>query len=419
MSLVQFWRIIWARKWLIAAAMFSCISGAYLVTLIVPPRWEAHARVLLNILKPDPITGDIVGGAATGTYVASQTELIKDYSVSDLAVARSGFLHNRELFAKYQSKSNSDPRFFRRWLAQTVTDHTKADIVEGSNILDISYTAQSPEQARAMAEALRQAYLDVSLDLRRADANRNADWFTDQAAKAKSALDTAEKDKSEYERANNVYMATDTTDVDSARLAALATHNGESAALAAGNSSAASIQLAEVDADIAQLSQVLGPNHPQLQALRAKRASLSGIVARERAAAATAGHSGTPTNSLDAQAALVNAKYDKLSQLKRLQAEVDLRRDLYSKASTRAAELRQQAAVSDVGLTPLGPVFLPTSPTFPNMPLILLGSLSLGLALGVMMALLVELLWRKVRGVEDLQWAVDAPVLTVILGPAK
>jgi len=419
MSLIQFWRIIWARRLLIVAATLSCALGAYVVTLVVPPRWEAHARVLLNLLTPDPVTGETVGGSATGTYVASQTEFVEDYSVSGLAVDRLGWEHDPEFIAKYRARPAKDRRDLRHWLAQTISDHTKADVVEGSNILDITYTAETPEGARVIADALRQAYLDASLALRRANVNRNADWFADQAVKAKAALDDAGKKESDFERANNVYMATDTLDLDSARLAALAAQNGENTLQNAAGSSAASVQLAEVNAEIAQISQTLGPNHPQLLALQAKRASLTAIAAREHASAVTTSRKGGATSALDAQAAIVSSKHDALAKLKQLQAEVDLRRDLYNKASAKAAELRQQAAIEDVGLTPLGAVIVPSAPSFPKMTLIMLGSFGLGLTLGVLIGVLVEMLRRRVRGLEDLQWATEAPVLAVVRAPTR
>jgi hypothetical protein len=48
------------------------------------------------------------------------------------------------------------------------------------------------------------------------------------------------------------------------------------------------------------------------------------------------------------------------------------------------------------------------------MPLIIFGSGVLGLAIGVLSALLAELLHRRVRGLEDLQSLANAPLLGAI-----
>ncbi len=410
MSIIQFWRIIWARRWFILAATVSCVIGAYIVTLVLPPRWQGDARVMLNILKPDPVTGSVIAGAGTRTYIGSQVSLITDYSVAGRAVEDVGWLSDPDLINQYQHRPPNDTRDFRHWAAQLIIDRTKIEIPDGSNVIDITYTSSSPDSARAVAEAIRKAYLETSLSLSRADSNRDADWFDAQALRAKAALEAAETTEANYERANNVYMATSTLDIDSARLAALAGQSVDGSGVPVSTGNGNSGALAGIDAQIAVLSQQLGPNHPQLIALRAQRAAL---------AAATSGggvYRGS-RNSVEAAAAAVVAKSDKLSKLKQLQAEVDLRRDIYNKTVAKAADLRQQAAIGDTGLTAMGTATVPAAPSFPNMTLIMFGSLGLGLALGFLVALLMELLNRRVRGPEDLQTALDVPLLAVVSAP--
>jgi uncharacterized protein involved in exopolysaccharide biosynthesis len=410
MSIIQFWRIIWARRWFILAATVSCVIGAYIVTLIIPPRWQGDARVMLNILKPDPVTGSVIAGNGTRTYIGSQMSLITDYSVAGRAVEDVGWLSDPDLIAQYQRRPANDTRDFRHWAAQLIIDRTKVEVQDGSNVLDIMYASSSPDSARSVAEAIRKAYLETSLSLSRADSNRDADWFDAQALRAKATLEAAETAEANYERANNVYMATSTMDIDSARLAAMAGQSvdGNGAPVSSGNGNVGA--LAGIDAQIAVLSQQLGPNHPQLIALRAQRAAL-----------AAGGGGGTvyrgSRNTVEAAAAAVVAKSDKLSKLRQLQAEVDLRRDIYNKTVAKAADLRQQAAIGDTGLTPMGTATVPAAPSFPNMPLIMFGSLGLGLALGFLVALLLELLNRRVRGPEDLQTALEVPLLAVVSAP--
>ena len=87
------------------------------------------------------------------------------------------------------------------------------------------------------------------------------------------------------------------------------------------------------------------------------------------------------------------------------------------KTSERAAQYRQEALLTEVGLRPIGPASTPKSAAFPNYLLIVPGSILLGGGLGVMVALLMELLSRRVRGVEDLESLKDLPVVGVIGSP--
>ena len=78
MTIVQFLRILWARRLIVAAAAISCVLGAFVVTQIVPPRYQAQSRVMLDIVKPDPLTGQTQAGNFARAYTKTQIELIQD-----------------------------------------------------------------------------------------------------------------------------------------------------------------------------------------------------------------------------------------------------------------------------------------------------------------------------------------------------
>jgi uncharacterized protein involved in exopolysaccharide biosynthesis len=407
MSLSQFWRILWARKLLVVVTALFCLAGGVVAISIVPPRWKAESHVYLNLLKADPVTGEYMGTAARA-YVATQIKLMSDYGVAGLAVDKLGWLSDPDLIAQYQRRPQSDTRDFRRWLAQRVMDGTRADLLDGSNILDITYTGQSPEGAKAIVAAVTQAYLDTTLAFRRSEANKNADWFGLQSDKTKQSLLTAQAAVATYERENGIVMRDDKTDVDSARLAALASQNDVAAV---GGISGLDAQIAEVDSSIKQAAESLGPNHPQLVALREKRASLMALAVQGSSPQAAGG--GMSARVAAAKAAVIENR-DKLARLTVLQSEVDIRKEQYDKTLSREADFRQQAGVVDPGVSALGTAFVPDQPSFPNKPLIIGGSLGLGLVFGLLIALLVELLDRRVRSPEDLSAALGLPVLAVL-----
>src|SRR6185437_8324986 len=315
---------------------------------------------------------------------------IDDYSVTGLAVDKLGWLSDPQLIQQYQRRSQSDTRDFRHWLAQIISDRTKADVLDGSNILDITYTGSDPDSSKAVANAVMQAYMDTSVAFRRADANRNADWYAQQADKVKASLIAAQVAEADYERVNGVVMQDDKTDVDSARLAALASQGD---AAAADSSSSIQAQIADMDSQIREASQTLGPNHPQLLAMKAKRSSLAAVLSQ----AGSSRPAGPGMSRVATQKALVVGNRDKIARLKILQTEVDVLQDQYNKTVGRETEFRQQAGVVDAGLTALGTASVPQSPSFPNNPLIVGGSFALGLVFGLLLALLIELLDRRVR----------------------
>jgi polysaccharide biosynthesis transport protein len=412
MSIIQFLRILWAYRMLTLLTLVATVIGAGVAILIVPPRYEASTRVMLNTLKPDPVTGQLIASNDTREFIATQIELIKDFGVAGQAVDSLGWLTNPEYVQAYNAVKNPDGDM-RRWLAQQIIDRTKVNPVVGTNILNISFQSRTPSEARAMANALRDAYVDSTLATRRRDAMRNAEWFTQQAAREKQLTDNADAVKTAYEKEIGIVMEDDKTDIETARLRSLAAQSTLGAQIVAPSmapvTSQAQIEAAQLDSQIAQASKTLGPNHPQLIAMKARRATLSKVMNDEQAAARAAASNAARSNvgagalnrAVAEQTSRVIANRAKIQRLNQLQGEVNLHRDQMEKSLARAVELRQEAAT-------------PSSPAFPKKGLILGGAVALGGATGLLLSLILEFLFRRIRGVEDLEGAIGVPLLAVI-----
>ena len=420
MNIVQFLRILWARRLLVIVAFFASVIGAFIVVSLVQPRYEATSRVNIDLLKADPVSGQAKDVRNAGVYFDGQQELVKDYSVTGPVVDKLGWLTDPNRIREYQGRPATDTRDFRRWLAQQVADAITTNITS-STVLEITFRSPNPVEAQAGAEALRESYMAASLASKQQDATKLATWYNQQADLARQAADEAESRKAAYEKETGIVMQSNDLDMDSGRLAALANQMGMPAAGAAVAGSGSRLQLAQVDAQIAQVAKNLGPNHPEMQALRAQRASLAQVVAQEDAEArqVTSGASGAAALSrvLAAEKSRVIGQRDKVERLRQLQSEVDLRRDQYKKTAARGAELSLEASLTDPGLTPLGVVLVPTSPTFPKKSLMVGGAAGLGIGLGLGLSLLLELLNRRVRGVEDLNLSPDVQCIGVVMSP--
>ena len=417
MSLVQFFRILWARRGIILATTFVCFASAILVARSFPPRYEASSRVLLDMFKPDPVTGEVIASGFARAYVKTQGELIRDYRIAGKVVDDLGWTSSPELLAAYERRDPSDRRDFRRWLAQRIMDNTDTSLVEASNILEIKFVSNSPEQAARIADAVRQAYVDQALAFRRDDAEGNADWFRKQATRIREELTAAEKRKTDFERANGIVLQDNDQDADATRLAALAGSAPPAGAVVSGGGAVASPQLEAANAAIANAEKVLGPNNPELLAMKRQRDAIAATVSAAARSAPTVTQGPSIASMYSAQQAKVLAQRGKVAEAQRLATDVRVLRDQYAKTSARAAELQQQGQADETGLTLLGNAVTPTSPNFPKWPLIIFGSLGLGFALGLLVSLVIELLGRRVRGVEDLQFR-DVPVLGAMTRPS-
>lgn len=417
MSFVQLLRILLARRMLLAISVVSCLLIALLAIAILPVKYEARSRILLDLVRPDPVTQQVLATNFARAYIATQSELITDYRVAGQVVDALGWAKDPAKIAAYKNSGSEGSVELRRWLADGIIANTEAKPLPGSNIMEIAYTTSNPDEARRIADLIRTAYIEQSIAFRQDGALRNAQWFRQQATKVAQELTQVEQEKSAYEKKYGIVLQNDYSDPDSERLKALANQipmqTGGVAAAAITSPSAA--QLAQVDAQISSLSGSLGPNHPQILALRQQRAALASAAAQERSAALAAARSSSVTGpSLSSQVASQQAKVlaqrDKIDELRKIQARVDVLRDQYNKTMARAGELSLEAASRESGLTLLGSAVAPDSPVSPKVGLILLGAVGVGIGLGLVGAIGAELSKRRVRSIDDLATA-DVPVI--------
>lgn len=425
MSFIQFLRILAARRAIVLAALLSCFIAALITSQILPERFKAQVRLVLDVVKPDPVTGELLANGFVRAYTATQIALIRDYKVAGRVVDQLGWPTDPNFVASYADATDGQGRDIRRWLAQRVIDQTQAKLLEGSNILEITFTGSTPDDARRIADLLRDAYLESSLEYKKTAATRSAEWFRDQTDKTQALLLTAETQRSKFAQEKGIVLQADNTDLESAKLATL---SGQSAAALAASAppmmsapavtGAATMQLEALNQQIAQAATTLGPNHPVFQSLERQRTVLVAAAGRERSGGGVVVSGGGGAGQVEAayqnQKARVLAQRADIDRISQMTRDIEVKRDQYLKSAQRAAEFRQQAEVGETGVTSLGDAVAPESPSFPNMPLILFGSIGFGLALGIVAALLVEMLARRVRSDDDLEYAAGVPVFAII-----
>ena len=414
MSISQFLRIIFMRRQLIFIALLASVLAGLAIIKLVPRQYEAKSRVLLEIIKPDPVTGEMISSAFARAYTKTQIELIKDYRVAGRAVDALGWPGSASMAQQYRASNSDQP--FRRWLAEIVIAGTDAKLIDGSNILEIAYRGQAPESAARIANALRDAYEGQVIQFKREAASKNVRWFNEQTAELRNQLIAAENRKAEFEKANDIILQDDNRDTDSARLDALAAAppppnmSIPSAPMIVPGPGPAQIQLAQLDAAIANAARTMGANHPDFVALQRQREATAASAAQERAAAAASMRRGSAPAAMgpsvgamfNAQRERVLAQRGKLAEAKQLQNDVMVLRTQLNDIQTKAAKAGQEAQSADAGLTVLGSATPPESPVFPRTVPVMAAAIALGLGVGVLLALLTELLNRRVRGPDDL-----------------
>src|SRR3546814_12909049 len=75
---------------------------------------------------------------------------------------------------------------------------------------------------------------------------------------------------------------------------------------------------------------------------------------------------------------------------------------------------RSESNTTDAGIQPIGEAFASHDPAGLAIPVMLVMGAAFGAVVGLVGALLIELLARRVRGMEDLESTIEAPVLATV-----
>lgn len=418
----MFWsvigRILWARKVIVATATACAVAGGVYVTLTAEKNYEASARVMLNIDKPDPVTGMKVGKRDIEPYLQSQLSFIRDFQVIGRAVEALGWLDDPEILQAYQSRGGGDSRELVVWLAQSVSESVRTNLVEDSNIIEIRYLGSTPELAGLGAGAIRDAYIAGSIEERRRSAMEDAENAATRAEQLRRTLQELQARKYAVERETGVILTPRGVDMDDETLTALAAPDRKAgqAAPIIMQSPSLSRALMTVDQELAQAQATLGPNHPTLVQLRAARAGLATRAdAEARAgggvvAAVVANERAKQAQFEQARERVLNQRQDAL-RLRLIQDQINLKGKAYEELVKQIANLRQLTTSTESGLTPVGDVDIENKPAFPVPALTVGGPAGLGLLGGILIALLVEMFDLRVRTRAGLATAAPVPVL--------
>lgn len=408
----MFWtvlgRILWAQRAIVLISVICCLAGGACVVVVVTPSYDATARVMMNnIIEPDPTLGMVVSTRTVDAYVQTQIGMIRDVQVVAPALEAIGWMDDPSMISAYSARPPEDTRDYPTWLAQRVIPGLQAYPVEDSNMLEIRFRAPSRDLAKLVVGAVRDAYITSTVGDRRAGAEADANFQSNRAEGLRQELIDLQTKQAELARRTGILWQQGVGDLDSRRLSQLAapprlSGNDLVGDIYQAKPSPARAALVELDSQISQAAETLGPNHPRLAQLRRARELIAQQAKQEAdvgesVRAAVAAQARTQAAVLAAQTEKVLSQGKDRSEIQLVQDQIDAKTQAYANTLKRVAGARQMASTIESGLTSVGePEALP-DPAFPNKALIFGGTGAFGLVAGVLLALLTELLNLRIR----------------------
>ncbi len=441
MGLGQYLRIVWARRWLVLALLVVVGTVGSVVTVYLPKQYTAETSLVVE-MRIDPALGALAPALAAPNYMATQIEIIRSERVASRAVKILGVERSAAAVAQWREATNAKIPL-ERYFAGVLSRGLGAEPLRGSNVINLSFSGADPIFVQAAANAFAQAYMDVSVELRVAPARQSATFLDEQGKAMRANLEQAQAQMSKFQQTKGIVVSDERLDQENARylslIAQLANAQAERVetstrqrntggeyspdVLSSGAIQGLKAQIALAETKLTEISGIVGKNHPTRIQLVAQIGELKSQLAAEtrRVAGGTSLTSRGSSEKVAELQTMVDAQKKQLLSLRSdrdqiavYQRDVDAAQHAYDAVTQRLGQVSMEGQNNQANTRLLSPAVEPLEPSRPRVALGIIGSIFGGLAVGVLAALLWEMIDRRVRSPQDLLVMAGVPVIGVL-----
>ena len=462
LDLLQYWHTIWKRRFLILAAIASCLVVAAAVTLLATPIYTAQTTIqidrkiakVVNIQDVEP--REEVGQSEE--FYQTQYGLLKSRALVErvtdtLGLASSPtFLHATGLdrFSAHTSDSARGAKLFREAVLKRVTSSLGVNPVRGSRLVTLTFDSPDPNVAAQVANSFADSFIATDLERRFESSSYARDFLEKQLALAKTRLEDSERAAVAYaidQQIINLHDADTASDPNATEplvemnLAALDTAyaNAQAARIAAQSKwnqaqASAGLGLPEIlqSPTIQDLSQdkaklesqyqdqlrLFKPGYPAMQQLKAQIDEINSRIQSEAATIRDSlkeNYSAALKQEQSLKGQVDTLKASDLDLKNRsirynfLQREVDTNRALYDGLLQRYKEVGVTGGVAANNVSIVDRAESPLKPSKPQPAFDMALALVIGMGLGVLAAFGVEALDQAIRNPGDIEAKLGVP----------
>ncbi|MBD1913273.1 MULTISPECIES: polysaccharide biosynthesis tyrosine autokinase [unclassified Leptolyngbya] len=195
LDLQKFWSLI-RRRWLPATAVFGLVVAlsAFAATR-KDPEYEAVGRLLLKVDRQTALVGLLQAEDNRNQSVDRESSVL----TTQAEVLRSAPVAQK-VIDELQLKDDEGQPLQPGALLSSLT----AKPIGGTDILQITYKSDDPEEAAAIVNAVATAYSQQSIDIKRQDAAEARKFIAEQLPKTEAAVREAEATLREFKESNGV-----------------------------------------------------------------------------------------------------------------------------------------------------------------------------------------------------------------------
>jgi succinoglycan biosynthesis transport protein ExoP len=434
-------QILFQRRWFVIIPFaVSVITGVGLAYGL-PAHYQSSATVVVES-KELP---EAIAAASVTDLIDQRIARIKQQILSRPGLIE--LIQNNDLYRGQRGKQSLSA-IIEKMRGDTAITPVTADIDKfasrrgesGTIAFSVSFTYADPVKAQAVTQQFTEKLLKLDSTQLSAQADATVTFLRDQASQIQTQISELEgqiegikaKNGLALSRIGGFIPSTSGYDV---QIAQLQRENTELQGRLNSNSTNADDRVSTAEAALAAAQSLFSDNHPDVIAAKQKlieaRAAAKTSVAprnnpaitaqiaanQKTIATLTAAKGADMSRASAAVSAQAGAPLVEES-IRQLEAKANGLRENYQRISGNllAAEAAQKMDAEQRGerLVLVDPPTLPDEPNSPNRGLLIVGGFAIGIALGLGLALLIELFQRPIRGSQALQSLLGVGPLVVI-----
>lgn len=447
MNPLQILRMLLAH-WVAAIVVFVVVIAIGAAVIYnMPKQFDTTTSLVFDVKSPDPVAGLLM--PLSPGFIATQTEIIKSDRVAQRVVRMLRLDENAALKRQWtEAVQGKSSVALNVWIAELLQKGLQVSPERQSTIINLTYRGADPAFVTLVANAFAQVYIDTNIELRADPARQAARWFGEQGKLMRENLEKAQSALSAFQQEKGLVAKDEQLDTETSKLremsAQLTTIQAQNSEARSKQQTSRSDTLPEVmnspllvglrneinrqEARLQEIAGNLGKNHPQYQRMeteiRALKKQLDDETRHVTSSLSTSRSVGKDRESellaaIDAQKKKLLKLRTERDQLAVLQRDVDAAQGAYDGVSKRYNQTSLESQITQTNVSVLNPAVEPIKPSSPNIPKLAAAATLLALFLGAGVALLMELIDRRIRAVDDLAEMLQLPVLAVVERPRK
>lgn len=446
LDLLHYWRILLKHRWAILTVTLVLTTVVAIVNFRAQPVYEARVRVEVESEEPQVQSlNDLYRGLPSDeVFLRTQVQVLESDSLAWETFQQLDLAENPE-FAPSGKRSPGSRLEEQTLLVGAFRDHLKVDWVKNSRMLEVSFESRNPRLAAEVANALVSNYEEYNFRKRYNATRQASGWMEQQLDELKAKVEKSQQAMVDYERQNLIVNVGEKQNVEEQRLAQLSNDftNAQSQRLEKESlyelvrSSEAQVafvaqsevlgrleeKYADLESQLTDAEGQYGPNFPKVLRLKGQVEQLESLIEKERKRIvarirndymAALGRERLLANALAQEKEKVGRLNQLLIQHNLLKREFDTNQQLYDNLLQHLKDATVSAGLRATNIHVVDPALPPPAPVRPkkkqNIAMGLLG----GLAVGVILALLAEVLDSSVKSPEDIERLISVPTLAVI-----